>query len=300
MDNRQALGATKGGNRLGRAVANYWARQAQDIKSRAVARWHALLCGIAALNIVVWSLSAIAVTHVHSMSPGGFSAWSQAQLLLSAAYVVGCAFRSVLPVYDIPRVVLVDSRLSSVLVGRSVATIAELCFAAQWALLLHHMAVLSDSLPGRMLSQAIVPLIVLAELCSWYAVLTTAQRAHALENSLWAVSAMVVIACLLVMEPHRVAGLSVPIITWCVGGAAYVAYIFLFDVPAYWSRWRADQANGRHYLSIASGLIDASQRRVVCYRWEVWKSEVPWMTLYFAFGVWTSVSLVYASLTLRP
>ena len=35
------------------------------------------------------------------------------QVPFSAAYVLGCAFRSVLPVYDIPRRVLVDSPLSS-------------------------------------------------------------------------------------------------------------------------------------------------------------------------------------------
>jgi hypothetical protein len=29
--------------------------------------------------------------------------------------------------------------------------------------------------------------------------------------------------------------------------------------------------------------------------WEDWKSEVTWMTLYFSFGVWVSISLIYAS-----
>jgi hypothetical protein len=78
----------------------------------------------------------------------GFSQLSQAsgtaaliQLGLSALYVLGCAYRSVLPVYDIPRFVLVDSHLSSVFIGRSIATIAELCFAGQWALTLHRAAV---------------------------------------------------------------------------------------------------------------------------------------------------------------
>jgi hypothetical protein len=300
VGNRQTVGAEKAGNWLGRARASFWARRAADEKSGAVARWHVLLCVIAAGNLVIWSQSAIAVAHAQTVSNGGLGALSQVQLLLSAAYVFGCAFRSVLPVYDIPRVVLVDSRLSGVMVGRTVATVAELCFAAQWAVMLHHMAVLSDSLPGRMLSQAIVPLIVVAEISSWYAVLTTAQRAHALENALWGISAALVIASLLVMEPLRVAGWSVLIISWCVGAAAYVAYIFLFDVPAYWSRWRADQAKGHQYLSIARGVVDASRRRIVCYRWEVWKTEVSWMTLYFVFGVWSSISLVYASIKLGP
>ncbi len=299
MDNRhlQNLSDLKPGSWLARARLNFFARRADTVNSRAVVWRHALLCAIAALNVVLWSLSAFAVTHVQAVNHAEAAA-SHLQLLLCAAYVFGCAYRSVLPVYDIPRVVLVDSRLSSVIIGRSVATIAELCFAAQWALILHRMALLSDSLPVRTVSLVIVPLIVLAEGCSWYAVLTTEQRAHALENSIWGISAALVVASLLVVEPHRVAGLYLPMIAWCVGGAAYVAFIFLFDVPAYWSRWRADQANGHQDLSIAQGVIDACRRRIVSHRWEVWKNEILWMSLYFTLGVWSSISLVYASIIL--
>jgi hypothetical protein len=300
VDTRHSQGLTdlKPGSWVARARSNFFARPADDLTSLAVVWWHALLCAIAAINVVVWSLSAIAVAHTQAVSHAAAAAAIHMQLLLSAAYVFGCAFRSVLPVYDIPRVVLVNSRLSSVMVGRSVATVAELCFAAQWALMLHRMAILSDSLPVRTVSLLIVPLIVVAEGCSWYAVLTTAQRAHALENSIWGVSAALVVASLLAIEPHRVAGLYLPMITWCIGGAIYVAYIFLVDVPAYWSRWLADEINGRRYLSIAQGVIDAWRRRIVSYRWEMWKNEILWMSLYFTLGVWSSVSLVYASIIL--
>src|SRR5688572_3982015 len=47
-------------------------------------------------------------------------------LLLCAAYVFGCAFRSILPRADVQRICLFDTWLSSVLIGRSVATIAEI------------------------------------------------------------------------------------------------------------------------------------------------------------------------------
>ena len=217
------------------------------------------------------------------------------QLLLSAVYVAGCAFRSFLPVIDIPRLVLIDSRLSSVLVGRSVATVAELCFAAQWALVLHRTALLGRSPFVQAVSFAVVPLIVLAEGCSWYAVLTTKQRAHAVENSLWGLAAALAVAGMLVIGPHRLAALYLPMIA---GGAAYVAFIFVYDVPMYWSRWLVDQANGRRYLSVADGMVDVCRRWTVSYRWEDWRSEVPWMSLYFSFGVWSSIWLVYASLAL--
>ena len=51
-------------------------------------------------------------------------------------------------------------------------------------------------------------------------------------------------------------------------GAAYVAFIFVYDVPMYWSRWLADQAKGRTYLSIADGMVDVWKRWTVSYRWE--------------------------------
>ena len=300
VDNRhsQSLTALKAGGWLARARANFFAWRAYDVTSHAVVGWHVLLCAIAVLNIALWSLAAIAVMHAPALNHSVADFTIHLQLLLSAGYVLGCAFRSVLPVYDIPRVVLIDTPLSNVIVGRSVATVAELCFAAQWALMLHRMALMSHSGPGQTVAALIVPLIVIAEACSWYAVLTTAQRAHAAENSIWGLSAALVVAGLLMMAPQRVAGLSWPVIVWCVGGAAYVAYIFLFDVPAYWSRWRVDQTTGRRHLSIAEGVRDVCGRRIVSYRWEVWKNEVLWMSLYFSVGVWSSVSLVYASMTL--
>ncbi len=214
------------------------------------------------------------------------------QLLLSAVYVGGCAFRSFLPVIDIPRLVLVDSRLSSVLVGRSVATVAELSFAAQWALVLHRVASWSPSPLAEAASMAVVPLIALAEGCSWYAVLTTGQRAHAAENSLWGLSAALVVAGVLAIGPQPIAALYRPVIA---GGAAYVAFIFVYDVPMYWSRWRADQAGGHEYSSIADGMVDIRRRWTVSYRWQDWRNEVPWMSLYFTFGVWSSIWLVCAS-----
>ncbi len=267
--------------------------KAEGVRSQAIARWHTLLRAIAVLNVGLWSLAAVAVTREHALPHAKPDAGSYVQLLLSAVYVAGCAFRSVLPVIDIPRLVLIDSRLSSVLVGRSVATVAEVCFAAQWALILHRAAISAGSAFVQQVSFALVPLIVLAEACSWYAVLTTEQRAHAVENSLWGLSAALAVAGMLLIGPRQLAVLYVPVIA---GGAAYVAFIFFYDVPMYWSRWLVDQANGRRYLGVADGWVNVCECGTVSYRWEDWRNEIPWMSLYFSFGVWSSIWLVYASL----
>jgi hypothetical protein len=278
-----------------RAVSNV---TAETVTSNAVIRWRALLRAAAALNLGLWSLAAVAVIDGQAAIGAGASTASRVQLLLSALYVLGCAFRSVLPVYDIPRIVLVDSRLSSVMVGRSVATVAELAFAGQWALLLHGIAVSSHSPFAQAVSLTIVPLILVAEVFSWYAVLTTAQGGHVVENSLWGLAAALLVAGMLMIGPHRLEELYPPMIVWCLGGAAYAAFMFFFDVPMYWSRCLTDRANARQYLRISAGVLDLWRRRVVSYRWEDWKSEVLWMSLYFTLGVWSSISLVFATVAL--
>ncbi|HTL20325.1 MAG TPA: hypothetical protein VL220_06400 [Steroidobacteraceae bacterium] len=90
----------------------------EPVASHAIAWWHTSLHAIAVLNIALWSLCAVAATRQDASVPIETDAAGYLQLLLSAVYVLGCAFRSFVPVIDIPRLVLIDSRLSSVLVGR--------------------------------------------------------------------------------------------------------------------------------------------------------------------------------------
>lgn len=246
-----------------------------------VATWWASLRAVAVFNIAAW---AIVVT-------AGHFATDSTQLVLSGMYVFGCAFRSFVPVYDIPRIGMVDSWVSSVFVGRTVATIAELAFAAQWAVYLHASPL--DSV--RRVSLVIVPLIAIAQICCWRAVLTTSNRGHIFENSLWGISAALIVACLAAIAAHFPATRGFMLAVWAVGGALYVAYIFIVDVPMYGSRWKADRAAKRRYLSIAQGLVDVSRRRVVSRRWEDWRGEVVWMSLYFSVGVWVSISLIVAA-----
>ena len=93
--------------------------------------WWSILCAVSCLNVLAWAASVAYFRRRRtSLHP---TTWAsiRLQMLLSAGYVLGCAYRSVFPVYDVKRLCLVDSWLSSVLVGRSVATFAELCFAVQ-------------------------------------------------------------------------------------------------------------------------------------------------------------------------
>lgn len=275
-------------------AASRLTRQHCRMMSADVLLWWFSLCAVSGLNIVAWSLSAAALDRRQGALSAEAYASRRLQLLLSAGYVFGCAFRSALPVYDVGRICLFDSWLSTVIVGRSVATFAELCFVTQWALMLREISRATGSRIGAIASAVMVPLIALAEACSWYSVLTTSNLGHVAEESIWGLSAALLVASLVAIWPRCAAALRPILAAWCAAGIAYVAFMFLVDVPMYWSRWVADETSGRLYLSLAQGVLDASEHRVVSYRWADWKNEIAWMSLYFSVAVWFSIALVHA------
>ncbi len=253
--------------------------------------WWATLSAVAMVNLAAWAWSARTLHRRRLAMPLDEFRARRGLLVLSAAYVVGCAYRSFVPVYDIPRLSLVDGWFASALVGRTVATIAELCFVAQWALLLRQASRDTGTVLGGLAARWLVPMIVVAEICSWYAVLTTSNLGHVIEESLWGLCAALLVASLVACWPRCDVRLRPLLALWCVAGVGYVLFMFGVDVPMYWSRWLADEADGRAYLSMAQGLADAS-RWVVSHRWDDWKSEVVWMSLYFSAAVWLSIALV--------
>ena len=255
--------------------------------------WWFLLCLVSACNVLALSRTAQMLRQRQGSLPAAVYASRRLQLLLSAGYVLGCAYRSALPVFDVQRICLFDSWLSSVLVGRSVATVAELCFVTQWALLMREVAQVTQSRWGHLASRAVLPLIAVAETCSWYSVLTTSNIGHVVEESLWGIAAALLVACLLSLWPRASQRLRRLLLAMCLTGTAYVAYMFWVDVPMYWARWVADEAGGRHYLSISQGLLDTSGHWVVSQQWQVWKTEVVWMSLYFSIAVWLSIAFVH-------
>src|SRR6204780_5988466 len=126
--------------------------------SNPVAIWWGFLLIVSAVNIA--ALLWLRARFRSSRGDKPAATWIEPLLLLCAVYVLGCAFRSILPRADVQRICLFDTWLSSVMIGRSVATIAELFFAAQWAIVLRELARVARSDTARDISRLIVPLIV--------------------------------------------------------------------------------------------------------------------------------------------
>jgi hypothetical protein len=258
--------------------------------SNPVAWWWGSLTLVSGANVAVWFV----LYHQFREQPAGTlgsASGTGSMLLLCAAYVFGCAFRSVLPRADVQRICLVDSWLSSVLVGRSVATVAEVCFVAQWAIILEQLGGMSGAETTLNAARVIVPLIIIAEICSWYAVVTTNYLGNAIENSIWAIAFFVVGIGLCRLLPEFNGPVRLLLAVAIFGIAGYLAFLIVIDVPMYLNRWRTERSNGGRLLRPLEGLRDVTTRWVVTHDLAHWKEEIAWMSLYFSTAVWASLAL---------
>jgi hypothetical protein len=255
-----------------------------------LAWWWALLTVASGANIALWFVLWNRLS-AHSTGTLG-SAWgTRLMLALCAAYVFGCAFRSVLPRADVQRICLFDTWLSSVVIGRSVATVAEVSFAVQWALVLNQLGGVAGVGTAANVAWVIVPLIVVAQCCSWHGVLTTNYLANAIENSIWAVVFLMVGIGLCLLLPEFGGLLRVALVGAVIGIAGYLVFLITVDVPMYLNRWQHGLADGGKALGHLEGLRDASTRWVVTHDFAQWKDEIAWMSLYFTVAVWASLAL---------
>ena len=268
--------------------SEFQARSSSLAWSNPVSWWWVMLTVVSGANIAAWILM---YRQLHDAGSLGRVPGMEIMLLLSAAYVFGCAFRSLLPRADVQRICLFDTWLSSVAVGRSVATVAEVCFAAQWTMILLQLGTMAGASTAVNAAWVIVPLILIAECFSWYAVVTRDYLFNAIENSIWAVAFFIAGVGLCRLLPEFDGAVRVVLAVSLVGIVVYLAFLMTVDVPMYLKRWRADVAGGNRGLRPLEGLRDVSTRWVVTHDLAEWKEEIAWMSLYFSTAVWASLAL---------
>src|SRR5262249_22119675 len=204
-------------------------------------------------------------------------------------YVGVCGFRSLFPRVDLERFCLWDTWLSAILIGRTAATIAELCFAVQCAVFVQRLSEIAGMPLLGATARVFVPLVVVAQLVCWYAVLSLNHVGHAVEESLWALLMLLLSVAFGAAAAVEHGVLRVMLIVGELVYGVAAALTVAFDVRMYMRRWRL-YAGDR--LTLAMGLRDSRYRRHRTLAWEDWREEVPWMTLYFSVGVWTSLAMV--------
>ena len=252
-----------------------------------------MLCAATAINVAAWGWSAWILGRPGTPLPDDVRATRRRLLWLSAVYVAGCGFRSVFPMVDVPRICLHDTWISRIVVGRLIATVAELSFALQWVLLLREAGRAMGGGLATRVARVLMPIIVVAELCSWGAVLSTSYLLHAAENSLWTLAAVLVVAGFASGWPHVDEARKRFLAAVIAGGASYITFMTFVDVPMYLSRWRADLVAGREYLSMQEGLREVLGRCIVTRGWTAWHEDAAWLSLYFTVAVWVSVALAH-------
>jgi len=252
---------------------------------RSTHRWWSLLRGVSILNIALLALTALLV------HPTGAAGWTQ--LAAAAIFVLVCAFRSAFPRVDLERTVMVDHWLSSIVLGRSAATVAEMAFTLQFALYIDRLGTMSNIGWLHPLALSTVAVISVAQVCCWLGVLTLNHLWHAAEEALWAVT-MVLLVIGFVASWGRVEGIDQVLIPIGLVAVSVAAWVMVgLDIPMYMRRWREEKASGTRFLGVAEGFADALHRREPTGSWDVWRHEVAWMTPYFSAAVWISLLLVW-------
>ena len=256
--------------------------------------WWGGLCCITVFNLFLLSMAYRMLQQQLPSMGEALANWRTWQFRLASIYTIGCGFRAVLPRGDLRRIVLFDSWISSIAIGRTVATIAELSFVAQWCFLLHE----AGKNTGHKIILAIAKwpfiLIFIAECFSWYACTSTNYLGTAIEESLWAIAASLTVYGFYLARPYYKAEQRTFLKQGMLAGIGYVVYMLCVDIPAYISNWQAAEAAGKTYKTVIQGVVE------VCTMWRStqiysdWEYEMIWMSLYFSVAVWGSIYLVNA------
>jgi hypothetical protein len=267
--------------------------------SNPVAIWWIFLTAASAVNICVWFFirmyrfrgpSILSIFH--------FRKNPQSIIWLSFLYTFVCAFRSIMPRADVQRICLFDTWFSSVFLGRSLATIAELAFIAQWSIILGIVGIAAKDKVVQTISRVILVTICVAECCSWFAVITRNYLGNSIEESLWGITYIIVTIAMVRIWTELKGYMRLASGFAIIGNIGYVCFMFTVDVPMYVGRLLQDRATGKEHLGFVQGIIDLNTNWVVTHSISDWQTEIPWMTLYFTFAV--LVSLALCMLPLQP
>jgi len=77
-------------------------------------------------------------------------------------------------------------------------------------------------------------------------------------------------------------------------GIGYIFYMILVDIPAYVTRWLADETAQKVYQNVWNGLHEVATTWQLTRAYADWQYEMVWMSLYFSLAVWMSIYLINA------
>ena len=224
---------------------------------------------------------------------------------LTSIFVIVCAIRSIWPRCDSNKLCFYNNIISSPLLGRGLATIAEISFST--LLVLITSIIIKDVGNSsrlnlnwlNMYNWLLVPLIIIAQVCSWSGIITTDSLWNALEESIWAffgISKAIIYSIIYftilfrTIKSSKILHLQ-SIIPFIIAiSLMYFYFMVTVDIPMYISRSKFH--NGK-YLNLKDGISDLSVCRKVSKSMKDWKEDIPWLSLYFSIAVWISLGVLF-------
>lgn len=169
-------------------------------------------------------------------------------------YITACAIRSIWLRQDGTRICLFDTWISYPFVGRSLATVAEICFAYQLSLVIKNPIVFY--------------LGIIAQFFCWHGVITLSNQSHIYEETIWLIIGL--------LCAYSTRGLfRLLFIGYCL-------FMIGVDIPMYYDRYKKDELNSKQYLGW-DGIYDMMKCNIND-TYEAWKYDMAWMTGYFIFA----------------
>ena len=192
-----------------------------------------------------------------------------------------------------------NTPLNWVFFGRCAACTAELFWAHQMSWLVGELSrrLSARSRLWRTLSASIFVLACVAEVCSWTNLISENNLFAVLEQALWAIL-FAVTACGVVALLHPRGLLSAPMAIFALLAALMAIEQGDEAFGLYLGRFLRDQKNHTEYAGFVQGLEKLFSCAEVSTAWEAWEGDAGWMSAYFSLGVWSSIWLGCASLSL--
>lgn len=216
-------------------------------------------------------------------------------------FVLVCAYRSILPRIDVPEICWFNTPLNYIIYGRAAATIAELGWAFQIAVVQYfsvkdlHM----ETCGMIASSMAVFAMAVVAECCSWTCLSTKNRLFCVWEESLWTL--LFIVPCMTSIiirkEIVRRKGRMCAPTYFGVGYRGYGIFLFFcflaqaLQVVLYATRYASDQKEHVVYDDFFVGLKGLIDCKNVTNDFGQWWQDAAWMTPYFSICVWNSIWL---------
>lgn len=225
--------------------------------------------------------------------------------ILVAIYVIVCGIRSLWPRLDTKCICVFDNKISSPLIGRSLATIAEMAFIILLVLITNTILTIIQKSFGssplmealKILNIMIIPTIFIAQMTCWYGITTKDYFWEIIEGALWTYAIIVIFVIYLYLY-IKTLGKNInnnklkfilPVLPLAViVSGLHIVFMLINYMPLMFK----NNLIYKKHKSFWKGLSELSCSKI-SKKYKDWKNDIPWLTGYFSISVWASILILF-------